>query len=128
MKKIGKAFVGHHVVSAPEAAMCILSMWLMKKSRKVTFVHSNMHDDQISLPKNNKTLGDMDEDEEHVYMTSIHDRYASRPDSLNDMCLAKFVVNYEPVFENSNTSNTNNSNDINDDSDEENDVLQNRES
>ena len=70
----------------------------------------------------------MDEDEENVYMTSIHDRYASRPDSLNDMCLAKFAVNYEPVFENSNTSNTNNSNDINDDSDEENDVLQNRES
>ena len=70
----------------------------------------------------------MDEDEENVYMTSIHDRYASRPDLLNDMCLAKFAVNYEPVFEKSNTSNTDDSNDINNDSDEENDVLQNRES
>ena len=128
LKKIGKTFVGHHVVSAPEAAMRILSMWLMKKSRKVTFVNSNMCDDRISLPKNNKTLGDMDEDEENVYMTSIHDRYASRPDLLNDMCLAKFAVNYEPVFEKSNTSNTDDSNDINNDSDEENDVLQNRES
>ena len=128
LKKIGKTFVGHRVVSAPEAAMHILSMWLMKKSRKVTFVNSNMRDDRISLPKNNKTLGDMDEDEENVYMTSIHDRYASRPDLLNDMCLAKFAVNYEPVFEKSNTSNTDDSNDINNDSDEENDVLQNRES
>ena len=45
LKKIGKAFVGHRVVSAPEAAMRILSMWLMKKSRKVTFVNSNMCDD-----------------------------------------------------------------------------------
>ena len=31
-KKNGKAFVGHRVVGAPEAAMRILSMWLMKKS------------------------------------------------------------------------------------------------
>ena len=103
-------------------------MWLMKKSRKVTFVNSNMCDDQISLPKNNKTLGDMDEDEENAYMMSIHDRYASRPDLLNDMCLAKSAVNYEPVFENSNTSNTDDSNDVDNNSDEENDVLQNRES
>ena len=44
---------------------------------------------------------------------------------LNDMCLAKFAVNYEPVFENS--SNTDNINDTNNNSDEENNVLQNRE-
>ena len=31
LKKIGKAFVGHWVVGAPEAAMRELSMWLMKK-------------------------------------------------------------------------------------------------
>ena len=54
----------------------------------------------------------MDEDKENVYMMSIHDRYASRPDLLNDMCLAKFAVSYEPVFENSNTSNTDDSNDV----------------
>ena len=83
---------------------------------------------ELAYLKNNKTLGNMDEDEENVYMTSIHDRYASRPDLLNDMCLAKFAVNYEPVFEKSNISNTDDSNDINNDSDEENDVLQNRES
>ena len=32
LKKIGKAFIGHRVVGAPEAAMRQLSMWLMKKS------------------------------------------------------------------------------------------------
>ena len=32
LKKIGKAFVGHCVVGAPEAAMRELSMWLMKNS------------------------------------------------------------------------------------------------
>ena len=42
LKKIGKAFIGNHVVGAPEAAMRELSMWLMKKSQKVTFVNSNV--------------------------------------------------------------------------------------
>ena len=68
LKKIGKAFVGHRVVGAPEAAMRELSMWLMKKSRKVTFVNSNMKDDRVSLPKNNAALEKMNEDEDDVYM------------------------------------------------------------
>ena len=42
LRKIGKAFIGNHVVGAPEAAMRELSMLLMKKSQKVTFVISNM--------------------------------------------------------------------------------------
>ena len=99
LKKIGKAFIGHRVVGALEAVMRELSMWLMKKSRKVTFVNSNMCDDQVSLPKHEKALSEMEEDEDNVYMTSIHDRYASQPGSLEVMCLAKFAVNYEPIFD-----------------------------
>ena len=70
----------------------------MKKSRKVRFVNSNMCDDRISLPRHEKALLEMEEDEDNVYMTSIHDRYAARPDCLESMCLAKFAVNYEPLF------------------------------
>ena len=50
------------------------------------------------MPKNNASLEKMNEDEDDVYMTSIHDRYAARPNTLEDVCLAKFAVNYEPVF------------------------------
>ena len=53
--------------------MCELSMWLMKESRKVIFVNSNVCDEQISLPKNSKVLDDMEEEDENVYATSIHD-------------------------------------------------------
>ena len=97
LKKIGKAFVGHRIVGAPEAAMRMLLMWLMKKSRKVMFVSSNVRDDCVSLPKSDKMLNELEEEEDNVYITSIHDRYAARPDSLDDICLAKFAVNYEPV-------------------------------
>ena len=80
-------------------------MWLMKKSTKVTFVNSNMQDDRVSLPKNRQALQDMDEDEGNIYMTSIHDRYASCPESLENMCLAKFAVTYEPKYESSGAEN-----------------------
>ena len=40
----------------------------------------------------------MNEEEDDVYMTSIHDRYAAHPDSPQDMCLVTFAVSYEPIF------------------------------
>ena len=57
-----------------------------------------MRDDCISLPKSTKMLDNMDEDEDNVYMTSIHDRYAACPNKLEGICLAKFAVNYEPLL------------------------------
>ena len=71
LKKIGKDFVGKNVVVAPEAAMCELSIWLMKKSRKVIFVNSNVLDKWVSLPKNSKVLDDMEEEDENVYASGI---------------------------------------------------------
>ena len=43
-------------------------------------------------------LDNMYEDEDNVYMTSIHDRYAALPNNLEGICLAKFAVNYEPLL------------------------------
>ena len=40
----------------------------------------------------------MDQDEDNVYMTSIHDRYAAPPNNLEGNCLVKFAVNYEPLL------------------------------
>ena len=48
MNKIKKEFIGKRVVGAPESAMWVLSMWLMKKSRKVTSVNTNMKDEHVS--------------------------------------------------------------------------------
>ena len=42
MNKIKKEFLGKHVIGAPESCMRVLSLWLMKKSRKVIYVNSNM--------------------------------------------------------------------------------------
>ena len=77
--KIKKEFLGKRVGGAPESAMQVLSMWLMKKSRKVTLVNTNMKDEYVSLPKTQRQLAEMDGDEEDVFATSIIDRYAARP-------------------------------------------------
>ena len=95
MKKIKKEFLGKSMLGVPESAMCILSMWLMKKSRKVVTVNTNMKDERVSLPKPGYRLAHLAEDDEDVFARGIIDRYQCRPHSLNDMCLATFAVNYE---------------------------------
>ena len=64
-----------------------------EKSTKVPFVNSNMWNDS-QFTKNKEALNDIDKDEENVYMTNIHDRYASHQESLENMALAKFAVTY----------------------------------
>ena len=39
-------------------------------------------------------LEKMDKDSEDIYQTSLIDRYAARPDSLENLCLADFAANY----------------------------------
>ena len=45
-------------------------------------MNSNVHDEWVSLPKNPEVLDDMEEEDENVYATSIHDWYTALPDSL----------------------------------------------
>ena len=92
MNKIKKEFLGKRVVGAPESAMWVLSMWLMKKSRKVISVNTNIK--YVSLLKTQQQLAQMDDGDENVFATSTIDRYAARPPNLSNMCLATFAVNY----------------------------------
>ena len=100
MNNIKKKFWGKRVVGAPESAMQVLSMRLMKKSRKVTSVNTNMKNECVSLLKTQQQFAQMDDDE-NVFATSTTDRYAARPPNLGNMCLAKFAVNYNVAQANS---------------------------
>ena len=39
-------------------------------------------------------IEDMDNESQDIFQTSLIDRYAARPDSLNNLCLAEFATNY----------------------------------
>ena len=94
MQKIKNEFLGKRSFGGPESAMQVLSLWLMKKSRKVTNVNT---EECVSLPKSQTQLAQMDDDDD-VFATSIVDQYSAHPDSLNNMCLATFAVNYNVCY------------------------------
>ena len=97
MNKIKHEFLGKRVLGAPESGMHVLSTWLIKKSRKVVTVNTNIRDECVSLPKTCAQLEQLDKDDENMFATSLIDRYAARPNSLQNMCLATFAVNYDVV-------------------------------
>ena len=102
MNKIKKEFLGKQVLGAPESAVWVLSMWLMKKSRKVVSMNTNMKDECVSLP-NPTQLHDDDED---VFATSVIDRYAARPLALQNICLATFAVMFNVIQSSTKTEET----------------------
>ena len=109
MNKIKKEFLGKHVLGAPESAMRVLSMWLIKISRKVVSVSTSMEDECVSLPKSKSQLAQL-HDEEDVFATSIIDRYAARPCVLHNICLATFAVMYDVIQSSRKTAETHNVN------------------
>ena len=87
MQKIKNEFLEKRSFGGPESAMRVLSLWLMKQSRKVTNVNTDMQEERVSLPKSQTQLAQMDDDDDDVFATCIVDPYSARPDSLNNMCL-----------------------------------------
>ena len=81
-------------------------MWLMKKSRKVVSVSTNMKDECVSLPKPKSQLEQLHDDDEDIFATSIIDRYAARPPALQDICLATFAVMYDVIQSSTETAET----------------------
>ena len=95
MNKIKNEFLGKWVLATPESCIHVMSMWLMKKSRKVQNVNTNMQDECVSLLKSKAQLAQMEDDDDNVFATSLIDRYAMRPNELQNMCLATFAVTYD---------------------------------
>ena len=91
LRRLGSVFMNHRELSAQEAVYRMLSLPLKQVSRTVVFVSTDTKDKRTCLLKPKHVLDDMDDDSEDIYMTSLIDRYAARPDSLNHMCLAEFA-------------------------------------
>ena len=59
MIKIKKEFHGKCVLGAPESSIQVLSMWLIKKSRKVVSVSTSIKDECVSIPKSKSQLAQL---------------------------------------------------------------------
>jgi len=97
LKKIGTVFLTHREVSAQEAAYRLLGLPLVMCNVKRIFVASDLPEDRIRLLKPLKLLQELDPDSNEVYINGLPERYASRPNDLEKMCLADFAVNFDLV-------------------------------
>lgn len=98
MKKVASSFLNKREVSIQESVMRVLGLWLFKKNKTVVYVHNGPKVSRPRVPLPQYKLQNMADDDENVFYKNWHDRYASRPDSLEAMCLAEFVVWYVVVY------------------------------
>ena len=57
------------------------------------FINTASKEDRVSLLKPICQIEGMDDESEDIFQTSLIDRYAKRPHSLSDICLAEFAAN-----------------------------------
>ena len=94
MKKILSTFANKREVSIHEAVKRVLSQWLFKKSRTVINISNHPAEERHRMPKSGLDLAMKEDDDEDVFMASVHDRYAARPDEMENVCLAEFATQY----------------------------------
>ena len=58
-----------------------------------------MQDEYVTLPKTRVQLAQMDDDDDSVFATGLIDRYAARPNELQNMCLPTFAATSSPSLE-----------------------------
>ena len=92
--KILSTFANKREVSVHEAVKRVLSQLLFKKSRTVINISNHPSEERHRMPKSAFELADKEDDDEDVFMASVHDRYAARPDGIENVCLAQFATQY----------------------------------
>ena len=94
LRHVGAVFLNHREVSAQEPAYRVLSMPLRNLSRTVVFVNTDSKETRSAVLKSKEKLDKIDNKAEDVFQKNIVDRYSSRPDCLDSLCLAEFAANY----------------------------------
>ena len=94
MKMVSKKFLSHREVSAQEAVYRVLSLPLIRGSRQVVFVPTDLPENRTKLLKPLKIIKELDDDDEDLYMTGMLEKYADRPNTVENLCLADFAALY----------------------------------
>ncbi|CAJ1085629.1 uncharacterized protein LOC117832690 isoform X2 [Xyrichtys novacula] len=98
MKAVMQAYSKKREVSAQEAVARVTSLNMKKSSRSVVFVPTDDNPVKMSLPVS--SLDNTTPDSLNVWMTSLTDKYKSRPESpeFEEMCMADFASTCRLVY------------------------------
>lgn len=91
MRTIGNKFKRHVEISEQEAVYLVLQIPLRKSSRGSVFINTFPPEERPFLLKTTAELEALDNDSEDIQCQNMLSRYAKRPRSQKDLCLADFV-------------------------------------
>ena len=94
MRDIGNVFLTKREVSTHEAIKRVLSLPLRHSNIDVAYVPTGLKENRTRMLKPQSVLEKMDPDDTNVYALSIFDKYAHRPNDLEQLCYADFASNY----------------------------------
>ena len=92
LHQIASKFQNCSEISAQECVYHLLSMPVSYSSREYAFIITFKEADRFSMIKPQKYLRIMADT--NVYMTSIQEKYTSRPNEMENTCLAEFSAGY----------------------------------
>ncbi len=94
MNVISAKFFGTREVCAQASAMNALSLKMFWKSRADIFVTTEPKESRVRMTKPTAELDLMEDDDDDIFVKGLHEKYSARPESMEDVCLASFAVNY----------------------------------
>ncbi|MES9882265.1 MAG: DUF6570 domain-containing protein, partial [Sedimenticola sp.] len=94
MKKCARAFTNSRSVSAQEAIYRVLGLPLHKSDFQTIWIPTGLPHQRVHLLKSNSVLDTLEEEDENIFVSSMEEKYAARPDVLTSWCLSYFVSWY----------------------------------
>lgn len=94
MRHISNVLSNGALMSAQEAAYMNLSLPLVRNSRSTIFINTNPIDERVRMTKLEADLEELADDDTEIVMKNLSEKYADRPQSLENKCLAEFAACY----------------------------------
>jgi hypothetical protein len=94
LNRIANKFQNVHEVSTPEAIYTLCAMPVSYCSREIIFINTYPSNQRTFTMLNEEFLKNKDENSLDIWQKNILNRYAKRPDDLEDLCLAEFAAWY----------------------------------
>ena len=97
IRTVGNRFLNAVEISAQEAAYICLQLPMKQSSRQVVFINTGPPSERVTLLKSQAILETMEEDDDDIECSNDISRYATRPSTMEHICLAEFVSSYERI-------------------------------
>lgn len=94
LKSVANTFYNGTEVSAQDAAWCRLRLAMSCSLVAVEFINTLRTKDRQRMLKSESEISQLDPNSEDIAKQGPIDRYANRPDDLEQICLAEFVSDY----------------------------------